>query len=140
MIHRTLVALVSAVWIVACASADTAFDIRDAERPAYSNTLGVEDVDAFLAGGGVLVDVRLAEDFAQDPRLIPGAIRVDPEDPSFWQSADPNKPIAVYCVKGKWVSQKTATYVSSIGFETYSLAGGLMAYDALARDESAAAD
>lgn len=125
-----------AVLIAACASTEPAFDIRGADRPEYTQTVSPEQLDAFKNGGGIVADVRLAEDFQQDPRLIPGAIRVDPENADYWLSADKSKPVALYCVKGKWVSQKTASYLSSLGFETYSLEGGLVAFDEFTQSQN----
>ena len=80
-----------------------------------------------------MVDARLSEDFDQDPVLIPGAIRVDPENTNYWKTADKAAPVAVYCVKGKWVSQKQADYIAGLGFETYSVDGGLLGYQEFAR-------
>jgi len=119
-----------AVLMAACTSTEPAFDIRGDDRPGYTQTISPAQLEAFESRGGIVADVRLVEDFDQDPRLIPGAIRVDPENADYWLSADKSAPVALYCVKGKWVSQKTAVYVSSLGFETYSLEGGLVAFDA----------
>lgn len=129
--------LAGAVCVLsACAHIQPAFDIRSPDRPGYTKTLTASELTSFLAQGGLLVDVRLSEDFEQDPALIPGAIRVDPENIAFWQSADRNVPVAVYCVKGKWVSQKQATYLAGLGFDAYSLEGGLAAF----REQSNAED
>ncbi|MEO1552768.1 MAG: rhodanese-like domain-containing protein [Pseudomonadota bacterium] len=114
----------------ACTMANDSFDIRSPDRPEYTQTISPEDVSSFLSDGGILVDARLSEDFEKDPDLIPGAIRVDPENTDFWKSAQRDVPVAVYCVKGKWVSQKQASYISSLGFEAYSLDGGLVAFQA----------
>lgn len=125
-----------AVSMAACTSTERAFDIRGADRPEYTQTISPQQLEAFTSRGGVLADVRLVEDFDQDPRLIPGAVRVDPENADYWASADKSKPVALYCVKGKWVSQKTAAYVSSLGFETYSLEGGLVAFDEFSQSQN----
>ncbi|MEL6831158.1 MAG: rhodanese-like domain-containing protein [Pseudomonadota bacterium] len=132
MLFRSIRAIIFTASLVACASAEPKFNIRDDARPSYSDTIAADQIDAFVADGGVLLDVRLAEDFHLDPRLIPGALRVDPETGAHWQTLDKGTPIAVYCVKGKWVSQKVAHHISGLGIETYSLAGGLVAYDAMA--------
>lgn len=121
------IALITAC-LSACAVANDSFDIRSPDRPEYTQTLAPEDINSFLDDGGILVDARLSEDFEKDPVLIPGAIRVDPENTDYWTSAKSNVPVAVYCVKGKWVSQKQASYLSSLGIEAYSLEGGLMAF------------
>jgi rhodanese-related sulfurtransferase len=33
--------------------------------------------------------------------------------------------VVVYCVHGKWVSQKAANYLQDQGFEVYALDGGI---------------
>ena len=77
------------------------------------------------------MDVRLREDFDANPTMIAGAIRRDPEGIADWVSAlTRDKPVVVYCVKGKWVSQKAATYLSEQGFDVRSLDGGIAAWDA----------
>ncbi len=116
--------------LAACAVATEPFDIRSPDRPEYTQTISPEDISSFLDDGGILVDARLSEDYEKDPGLIPGAIRVDPENTNYWTSANSDVPVAVYCVKGKWVSQKQASYIASLGIEAYSLEGGLVAFQA----------
>jgi len=128
MKHKLFFIALIAMGPAACAVAHDSFDIRSPDRPEYTQTISPEDISSFLDDGGILVDVRLSEDFEKDPVLIPGAIRVDPENTDYWTAAKSNVPVAVYCVKGKWVSQKQASYISSLGIEAYSLEGGLVAY------------
>lgn len=49
----------------------------------------------------VLIDVRTDEDFARDPRLIPGAIRRSHEDAGAWSGefAD-SGPAIIVCMRG----------------------------------------
>ena len=37
------------------------------------------------------------------------------------------RPVVVYCVAGRWVSQKAATLLEREGLDVYSLEGGLQA-------------
>ena len=87
---------------------------------------------SFHAPDGIAVfDVRLSEDFAANPTMIPGAIRHDPEGIADWVNSLPkDKPVVVYCAKGKCVSQKGAAYLSEHGFDVRSLDGGIDAWDA----------
>lgn len=110
------------------------FQFRDAERPIFENRLSVDELSN--ARDVVLLDVRLAEDFALDPQLIPGALRRDPDLISEWVSDLPqDKRIVTYCVRGKWVSQKAATYLEEQGFTVQSLEGGIEAWKASKDDE-----
>ena len=135
MNFNILGAALSVSFLSGCISETAAFDIRSSVRPDYARTISPVEIDSFLKQGGVLVDVRLSEDFAEEPILIPGAVRVDPENTEYWRSANKNAPVAVYCVKGKWVSQKTAAYISNLGFEAYSLDGGFVAYQEFAQSK-----
>ena len=105
------------------------FDFRDADRPTFEKRLSVAEL---LDKSDVIVlDVRLSEDFESDPQLIPGALRRDPELISAWASDLPvDKSIVTYCVRGKWVSQKAATYLEAQGFNVRSLEGGIEAWKA----------
>ena len=77
-----------------------------------------------------MLDVRLQEDFDADPVLIPQARYKDPENIVEWvgEMTPADGPVLVYCVRGKWVSQKAANYLNDRGFEVYSLDGGIEAW------------
>lgn len=86
--------------------------------------------------GATVLDVRLSEDFAADPELIPDAMYRDPDEIVTWvRSMSPvDGPVIVYCVRGKWVSQKAATYLKDQGFEVVSLEGGIEAWKDAGRE------
>ncbi|MEM9705255.1 MAG: rhodanese-like domain-containing protein [Pseudomonadota bacterium] len=108
-------------------------DFRTGDRPGYDRSVMAEDLAQLQADGAVILDVRLAEDFDADPRLIPGALRRDPEDFASWADEIPtDRPVVTYCVKGKWVSQKTAHSLAAAGVDAFNLEGGIVAHDALA--------
>ena len=121
-----------ALWVTAsCAPAPDAYVFRNDDRPAYTRTASVDDLKAMAPDAVTILDVRLSEDFAASPTMIPGASHHDPEAIADWASKLPrDKPVVVYCVKGKWVSQKAATYLSEQGFDVRSLDGGINAWDA----------
>ncbi|MFK7862981.1 MAG: thiosulfate sulfurtransferase GlpE [Pseudohongiellaceae bacterium] len=111
-------------------SQEKAFSFRDDHKPSYTSTLSV---DQFLALEStselILLDVRLAEDFQKDPKLIPGAQYKDPESLPHWiNQLDQSKEIVVYCVAGRWVSQKVAFLLSEAGLKVRSLEGGIEAW------------
>lgn len=100
---------------------------RNDNRPTYDDVVTVKDLGDLQKDDKVIVlDVRLLEDFEADPVLIPGAEYKNPEDIVAWSSALPeDKKVVVYCVKGKWVSQKVASYLDDQGVEVSSLEGGV---------------
>jgi rhodanese-related sulfurtransferase len=104
---------------------------RTEPRPAFEKTIRAADLAPFMEQGGAVLDVRLEEDYALDPGTIPGAQRRDPDQIAEWARRIPkDRPIALYCVKGKWVSQKAAAYLADQGFDVYSVEGGLEAWKA----------
>jgi rhodanese-related sulfurtransferase len=127
-------ALVFAMLIAAsCSPKPAPYVFRNDDRPAYSRTTTVGELNAVTPGDVTLVDVRLSEDFAASPAMIPGAVHLDPEDIARWAASLPkDKPVVVYCVKGKWVSQKAATYLTAHGYDVHSLDGGINAWSAAA--------
>lgn len=119
--------------VVSCSNQNQAdsYVFRNDERPQYSNTMSVEDLAGIDGNNITVIDVRLEEDLAKSPNLITGATYRNPEMISDWAGRIPkDKPVLVYCVKGKWVSQKAATYLSESGYEVYSLDGGINAWNA----------
>ncbi len=106
------------------------FEFRDEFRPKYENTLSVEQLADLQKEENIIVlDVRLAEDFALNPTLIAGAEYKNPEIlPSWLNQLDRSKEVVVYCVAGRWVSQKVAHLLNEAGFKVSSLEGGLEAW------------
>jgi len=76
------------------------------------------------ASAPALIDVRLDEDFAADPRLIPGAVRRSHLDVQDWASQMTGKSVVVICNKGEKLSEGTAAWLrcSKVGAEV--LEGG----------------
>lgn len=129
MKYPTIVILMANVFIAGCATTGS-YDFRDQTRPTYANTISADELDAMRSDPNLTVlDVRLFEDYRANPTLIPGARYMDPDNIETWSSAVPDEAkVVVYCVKGKWVSQKAANYLKQKGIETYSLEGGIDAW------------
>lgn len=73
-----------------------------------------------------LLDVRRAPIFADAPDALPGAAWRDPFAVDEWAGElDPASPVVVYCVHGHEISQNAASALAAIGFEAYTLAGGI---------------
>lgn len=111
-------------------SQDEEFEFRNGMRPIFDKTINAKQLSALQAADEVvLIDVRLVEDFAADPTLIPGAEYMDPEKlPSWMAKIDKSKEVVVYCVGGKWVSQKVAHLLEQSGVVVQSLEGGMEAW------------
>jgi rhodanese-related sulfurtransferase len=78
------------------------------------------------ASAPLVVDVRRAAAFDSDDALIAGAIRRLPETVAEWQSALPaGRPVVVYCVHGREVSQDAAAALRAAGVDAAYLAGGI---------------
>jgi rhodanese-related sulfurtransferase len=117
-----------ALGLVACSDAPD-YEFRSDDRPAYDKSVTVAELAAKPGDSVVVLDVRLREDFEADPVLIPGAMYRNPENIEAWSSSLPeDSTVVVYCVKGKWVSQKAANYLAAKGLDVYSLDGGIQAW------------
>ena len=71
-----------------------------------------------------LVDVRIDDDFAADPRLIPGASRRSHRDVQDWAGAFTGQSVVVICQRGEKLSEGTAAWLRHDGIAAESLDGG----------------
>jgi rhodanese-related sulfurtransferase len=76
----------------------------------------------------IIFDVRIAEDIAALPRLIPGA-RLIPHDQIAGLTGTPGRAVTV-CTKGKKLSEGAAAWLRSMGWQAESLEGGTLAWEA----------
>lgn len=81
-----------------------------------------------VASAPSIIDVRIAEDFAADPRLIPGAIRRDFATVSAWARELAGRSVVVTCQQGLKLSQGTAAWLRHEGIAAESLEGGFEAW------------
>ncbi len=65
--------------------------------------------------GPALIDVRTREDFATDPRFIPGAIRRPHETVSSWAPEFAGRSAVVICDKGQKLSEGVAAWLRHAG-------------------------
>ena len=72
----------------------------------------------------VLIDVRTDEDFAADPRLIPGAMRRAHASVETWGSALSGRSAIVTCQRGKKLSEGVAAWLRQFGAMAETLEGG----------------
>lgn len=76
----------------------------------------------------VLLDVRIDEDFVDDPRLIPGAYRHPFLDITDLADELRDRSVIVYCQKGLKISQGAAALLRSCGVQAEVLEGGQFAW------------
>lgn len=77
-----------------------------------------------LPSAPAIVDVRIDEDYALDPRLIPGSRRRSHRETSRWMDGYAGRKVIVICHRGKKLSQGVAALLRSEGIEAESLALG----------------
>jgi rhodanese-related sulfurtransferase len=75
-----------------------------------------------------IIDVRTDEDFAADPRLIPGSVRRPFAAVAAWAPALLGKPAIVVCHKGLKLSEGVAAWLRHLGGEADVLEGGFLAW------------
>lgn len=75
-------------------------------------------------GAPVLIDVCIDEDYAADPRFIPGAYRHPAADIQSLAPQLKNQSVVIICQKGKKMSQGAAAILRANGIKTETLEGG----------------
>jgi rhodanese-related sulfurtransferase len=76
----------------------------------------------------VLIDVQVEEDFAADPRLVPGALRRPYATVTEWASQFTGRQAVVICQKGLKLSQGVAAHLRHAGIPATSLEGGALGW------------
>ena len=76
----------------------------------------------------VILDVRIDEDFAADPRLIPGSLRRDAAAFEQWQDDISDSSVVIVCQNGRKLSQGSAALLRHHGLDAEVLDGGFTAW------------
>ncbi len=76
----------------------------------------------------VLIDMRIDEDFDDDPRLIPGAVRHAHTELGPLTEGAAGKRVVIYCQKGRKISQGAAAVLRNAGVHAEVLEGGQFAW------------
>ena len=71
-----------------------------------------------------IIDVRTAEDFSADPRLIPGAVQRGHAAAAGWARELSSRTAVVVCQRGQKLSEGTAAWLRHEGVPAESLTGG----------------
>ncbi len=85
--------------------------------PQLSRLVGLPDAPAIL-------DVRLDEDFAADPRTLPTALRRDYRTVETWAPAHAGQHVVVTCQRGSKLAHGVAAWLRQAGANAESLEGG----------------
>lgn len=80
------------------------------------------------AAAPIIVDLRIDDDFNQDPDFIPTAFRHPFDDITALAPAFADRPVVVYCQKGKKISQGAVSLLRSCGIRAETLLGGYFAW------------
>lgn len=83
-----------------------------------------------IPNGPAIIDVQTAEDFAADPRLVPGAVRCDFRTVAEWGPAFAGRSAVVVCQKGQKLSEGVAAWLRHAGVDAESLDGGALGWAA----------
>jgi rhodanese-related sulfurtransferase len=96
------------------------------------NSISVEKLARLIGTPGcpALIDVRLDEDFAAAPRLLPGSLRRDHAAVGEWSAQLSGRPAIVLCQAGGKLSEGTAAWLRHLGVEAEVLEGGFAAWAA----------
>ncbi|SCB57497.1 hypothetical protein GA0061105_102490 [Rhizobium aethiopicum] len=81
-------------------------------------------------GAPCIIDVRTDEDFALDPRLVPGSIRYGHADVGSWAGSIDADAVVLVCQRGAKLSHGVAAHLRHAGIEAESLEGGFEAWAA----------
>lgn len=77
-----------------------------------------------LPSAPAIVDIRIDEDYALDPRLIPGSRRRSYQETSQWMSDYASQKVIVVCHRGKKLSQGVVALLRNEGIEAENLVSG----------------
>ncbi|HYM36641.1 MAG TPA: chromate resistance protein ChrB domain-containing protein, partial [Steroidobacteraceae bacterium] len=92
-----------------------------------ATTTSVDNLYATLGlpSAPLLLDVRSEKDFLAEPKLIPGARRVDMTQPDTWRQSLPStRSIVAYCAHGGELSRDAAERLAASGCQAMYLNGG----------------
>ena len=96
------------------------------------NTISSDKLNRLIGtpAAPVVIDVRNAEDFAADPRLIPASLRRSHSDASGWSRNFTGRDVVAVCHHGAKLSEGTAAWLRHAGAEAVTLADGFEGWKA----------
>ncbi len=99
--------------------------------PAYT-AISPEKLSRLIgtANTPALIDVRTDEDFAADPRLLPGAVRRDHKNVAHWGEDYAGRSAIVVCLRGQKLAHGTAAWLRHLDAAAETLEGGFEGWKA----------
>jgi rhodanese-related sulfurtransferase len=83
----------------------------------------------------LVLDVRRDADYEADTRMIPGAVRHNPEQVDQWAEEIPkDKDVVVYCIRGGSVSNSVVDKLLAAGVSVRYIEGGWEAWKKLGQE------
>ena len=76
----------------------------------------------------VLIDVRIPDDHAADPRMLPASIRRDHSTVASWAGDFAGRSVAVICQRGTKLSEGVSAWLRHVGARAENLEGGFEAW------------
>jgi len=97
---------------------------------APSNKISIEKLNELIGTPkcAVIIDVRIDDDFADDPRMVPSAIRYPFDDVESCAERFCNRSVIIYCQKGLKISQGAAAILRNMDINASVLEGGHFAW------------
>ena len=94
------------------------------------NSISVEKLSRLVGTPScpMLLDVRTGDDFATNPRFVPGAKRYSWERVGEWAPFFAGRSVIVMCHRGKKLSEGAAAWLRQSGSDAESLEGGTEAW------------
>jgi rhodanese-related sulfurtransferase len=94
------------------------------------NSISIEKLSRLIGtpSAPTLIDVRIDEHFAADPRLIPGAVRRSHLDLQDWAGGLTGRSVVVICEKGERLAEGTAAWLRHGNIAAEILEGGHLAW------------
>ncbi len=81
-----------------------------------------------LPSAPAIIDVRTDEDFAADPRLVPGAIRRSSDSVAEWADDYRGQSVVAVCREGHKLSHGAAAWLRQAGADAEALDGGAVGW------------
>jgi rhodanese-related sulfurtransferase len=76
----------------------------------------------------VIIDVRIEDDHATDPRMLPASVRRDHRSVASWAADFAGRSVAVVCQRGQKLSEGVAAWLRHAGARAENLEGGFEAW------------
>ena len=97
---------------------------------ATPDTINVAQLNRLIGtpDAPVIIDVRIDNDHAADPRMLPASVRRDYRTVASWAGEYAGRSVVVVCQRGQKLSQGVAAWLRHAGARAENLEGGFEAW------------